>query len=251
MNDVVRNPILAALDVSTAEEAVHLARRVSPHVGGFKVGLELLTGPGPGVVAALSRMGKPLLVDAKLHDIPNTVRAAARGLGAAGARWVTAHAAGGRTMLREAVDGLAEGSGSRPAGVLAVTVLTSLDFSDLAETGESGSPAALSSRRARLAAEAGCEGVIASPRELSVIVDAAPDILKVTPGIRPAAAEGDDQVRTATPAEALSWGADFLVIGRPITRAPDPAAAAAAIAAGLGTAGSETGETEEAGPPPN
>ena len=233
MSDDFRNPILIALDVPTAEEAVHLAKLTSPHAGGFKVGQELLTGPGPGVVAVLSRMGKPLLVDAKLHDIPNTVRAAARGLGLAGARWVTVHAAGGRAMLQAAVAGLSEGAGARPAGVLAVTVLTSLDAADLAETGTNSSPAALAAQRARLAADAGCEGVIASPRELNVINDAAPEMLKVTPGIRPASAGADDQVRTAAPAEALGWGADYLVIGRPVTRAPDPAAAAAAILSGL------------------
>lgn len=233
MSEDFRNPILVALDVPTAEEAVQLAQQVAPHAGGFKVGLELLTGPGPGAVAVLSRMGKPLLVDAKLHDIPNTVRAAARGLGAAGARWVTAHAAGGRAMLEAAVEGLTEGAGARPAGVLAVTVLTSLDSSDLAETGTDSSPAALAACRARLSAGSGCEGVIASPRELSVIADAAPEMLKVTPGIRPASAASDDQVRTAAPSEALGWGADYLVIGRPITRASDPAAAAAAIVAGL------------------
>lgn len=233
MNDDSRNPLLIALDVPTAEEAVHLAKLTSPHAGGFKVGQELLTGPGPGVVAVLSRMGMPLLVDAKLHDIPNTVRAAARGLGAAGARWVTVHAAGGRAMLEAAVAGLSEGAGARPAGVLAVTVLTSLDVSDLAETGTNSSPAALAAQRARLAAAAGCEGVIASPRELNVIAGAAPEMLKVTPGIRPAAAAADDQVRTASPSEALGWGADYLVIGRPVTRAPDPALAAASILAGL------------------
>jgi orotidine-5'-phosphate decarboxylase len=223
------NPILVALDVNTAEEAVRLAKALSPEVGGFKVGLELLMGPGPGVVASLAALGRPVFADAKLHDIPTTVGRAARQLGRLGARWVTAHAAGGTRMLRSAVEGLAEGAGGRPAGILAVTVLTSMTAEDLAEAGVSGTPGRQTARLARLATSAGCEGVVCSPEELGVIAQVAPALLKVTPGIRPPGTETHDQSRTASPAEAIRRGADYLVIGRPIVRASDPGAAARTI----------------------
>lgn len=225
-------PILVALDVPTAEEAVRMAERVAPHVAGFKVGLELLTGPGPGVVGAVSELGKPVFCDAKLHDIPATVQRAAYQLGRMGARWVTVHASGGRSMLAAARSGLDEGSDSG-AGVLAVTVLTSLDAADLAAIGVNGSPGRQVARLARLAGEAGVEGVVCSVRELGDVGQVAPGLLRVTPGIRPAGSGSDDQVRIATPEEAIDRGADLLVIGRPITKAPDPAEAAERIAASI------------------
>lgn len=223
------NPILAALDVPAAEEAVRLAEELAPHVGGYKVGLELLAGPGPSIIGVLERLRKPVFADAKLHDIPHTVRAAAVRLGAAGARWMTVHAAGGRRMLEAAVEGFREGAGARRAGVLAVTVLTSLDRAELSAVGVSSTPGRLAVRRARLAEEAGCEGVITSARELSAVSQAAPRLLKVVPGIRPPGAPQDDQVRTDTPARAAALGADYLVIGRAITKAPNPAEAARAL----------------------
>ncbi len=224
------NPLLVALDTTSAEEAVRLAESVIEHVGGFKVGLRLLHGPGPGVVAALAGLGKPVFADAKLHDIPSQAGPAARRLGEYGARWVTAHAAGGQAMLEAAEEGMREaGGGGR---VLAVTVMTSLREADLAAAGIASTPAKVVSRLAQLAARAGCEGVICSPRELGVVGDVAPDLLRVTPGIRPeSAAGGDDQARVATPAQAVAWGADYLVVGRPITAAADPAVAAAAVLA--------------------
>ncbi len=224
-----RNPILVALDVPTADRAIRLAQELLPHVGGFKVGLELLTGPGPGVIGVLARLGKPVFADAKLHDIPNTVRAAARHLGGAGARWVTAHAAGGKAMLEAAAEGLGDGAGARQAGVLAITVLTSLDQDSLAATGVTASPGRLAARRARLAAQSGCEGVVTSVKELGVISDVAPKLVKVVPGIRPAGVPSDDQARVATPSDAMDRGADYLVIGRAITKARDPAGAARRI----------------------
>jgi orotidine-5'-phosphate decarboxylase len=220
-----QNPILVALDVASAEEAVRLATSLGPHVGGFKVGLELLMGPGPGVVAALARLDKPVFADAKLHDIPNTVFRAARQLGTLGARWVTVHAAGGSRMLEAARAGLEAGAAGRPSGVLAVTVLTSLTEEDLTESGISGSPGRLTARLAKLAAAAGCEGVICSPQELGVIAQVAPGLLKVTPGIRPGGSTPDDQRRTSSPAEAIDRGADYLVIGRAILGSADPVAA--------------------------
>ncbi len=225
------NPLLVALDVSSAEAAVRAASDLVEVVGGFKVGMELLTGPGPGVVALVGDLGSPVFVDVKLHDIPTTVRRAARNLGAMGARWVSVHASGGEAMLSAAVAGLAEGAAGRPAGVLAVTVLTSLDDRALAEVGVHASTAAQTVRLARLAEAAGCEGMVVSPRELIVASDAAPSLLRVTPGIRPAGAATDDQRRFTSPTDAIRHGADLLVVGRPVTRASDPRAAAAAIIA--------------------
>ena len=227
------NPILVALDVATAEEAVRLARALVPHVGGFKVGLELLMGPGPAVVAAVAALGKPVFADAKLHDIPSTAEKAARQLGRLGARWVTVHASGGSRMMAAAAKGLEDGAAGRSSGLLAVTVLTSLTAEDLTETGIAGSPGRQTARLAKLAAGAPCEGVVCAPSELGVIAQVAPHLLKVTPGIRPPGSGADDQRRTATPAEAVGRGADYLVIGRPILRATDPVAAALAILASL------------------
>lgn len=221
------NPILVALDVPSGEEAVRLARLVAPHVGGFKVGLELLSGPGPVLISVLAELGKPVFCDAKLHDIPNTVGAAVAQLARAGARWITVHAAGGPAMLEAAV-AAAEG-----AGILAVTVLTSLDAAALAAVGMGNSVGRQVSRLSKVADAAGVEGVVCAVRELGDVAQAAPRLLRVTPGIRPEGTDASDQARVATPQEALARGADLLVIGRPITRAPDPAAAAEALAASV------------------
>lgn len=226
---VTPNPIIVALDVTTAAEAVALAESVAPHVGAFKVGLRLLHGPGPGVIAAVVGVGKPVFADAKLHDIPTQVGAAAAALGRYGARWVTAHASGGSAMLEAASEGLREGAGGAAAGVLGVTVLTSLDDNVLRTMGLDRSAGQLVSSLARVADRAGCEGVVCSPKELQVVADVAPRLARFTPGIRSASGE-DDQVRTASPEEALDRGADWIVVGRPITAAPDPEAAAAALA---------------------
>lgn len=223
------NPIIVALDLPTAERAVQVATAVADHVGAFKIGLGLLHGPGPGTIDALVRIGRPVFADAKLHDIPSQVEAAARRLGSHGARWVTAHLSGGEAMLSAAVAGLKEGSGAAEAGILGVSVLTSLDQSDLERIGIQRTPGQLVGKMAKLAIASGCEGIVCSPQELNVVGQAAPGLLRVTPGIRPADAHQDDQSRIATPAEAIHRGADMLVIGRPITRADDPAAAAARI----------------------
>ncbi len=227
------NPILVALDVDSAERAVRIGQELAAVVGGFKVGLELLMGPGPALVAPLRDLGLPVFVDAKLHDIPTTVQRAARQIGRWGARWLTVHAAGGSAMLEAAIEGLELGAGSRPAGVLAVTVLTSLDDAELARTGVPLTTGKLVARRARMADAAGCEGVICSVRELGVVSDVAPTLLKVTPGIRPEGAESHDQARVARPEEAIERGADYLVIGRTITQAADPVAAARTILTAL------------------
>jgi orotidine-5'-phosphate decarboxylase len=200
-------------------------------VGGFKIGLQLLFGPGPATVALIADLGRPVLVDAKLHDIPTTVRRAAQNLGASGARWVTAHASGGRAMLEAAAEGLATGAGGRRIGLLAVTVLTSLTDRDLISVGVQANAAAQTARLARLAAEAGCEGLVLSPRELAVAREIAPSLLRATPGIRPAGSEPDDQARLTSPSEAIRHGAHLLVVGRPVTRSADPVEAARAIVA--------------------
>ncbi len=224
-------PILVALDMPTAGEALDLASAVAPHVAGFKVGLELLMGPGPALIGDLQEMQRPIFVDAKLHDIPNTVAAAARQLGRAGARWVTVHAAGGRKMIEAAVAGLSEGAGSEPAGILAVTVLTSLD--DLAEIGVDTSVSGQVQRLTRLAASSGVEGVVCSAHEIRTSRAAAPGLITVVPGIRPDGSDRHDQARVATPEEAMAAGADYLVIGRAITSAADPVEAASKIAASI------------------
>jgi orotidine-5'-phosphate decarboxylase len=226
---VAENRIIVALDLASAEEAVRLAKRVAPHVGAYKVGLGLLHGAGPGIATALVDLGKPVFADAKLHDIPSQVNAAARRLGRLGVRWVTAHVSGGEAMLRAAVEGLGETSGGY-AGVLGVTVLTSIGQSDLVAIGIGSSPGKLVSKMSRVAVAAGAEGIVCSPQELAVVTSVAPDLLRVTPGVRPAGAATGDQERVMTPQEAVARGAQWLVIGRPITAASDPEAAAAELA---------------------
>jgi orotidine-5'-phosphate decarboxylase len=225
---VIDNPIIVALDLPTAEQAVVMARELEPHVGGFKIGLGLLHGPGPATIDAIVRLGKPVFADAKLHDIPSQVRTAAERLANHGARWVTAHVSGGIDMLQAAVEGLSAGAGGAEVGILGVSVLTSLDKNDLERIGIQRSPGQLVGKMAKVAAVAGCEGVVCSPQELNVVTQTAPGLLRVTPGIRPENLE-DDQARTASPVEAMRRGASLLVIGRPITQAADPAAAAEKI----------------------
>jgi orotidine-5'-phosphate decarboxylase len=222
------NPIIVALDLPTAEEAMSIAEVVAPHVGAFKVGLGLLHGPGPGTIDALVRLGLPVFADAKLHDIPSQVEAAAYRLGTHGARWVTAHISGGNAMLEAAVRGLERGSGSAAAGILGVSVLTSLGSHDLERIGIQRTPGQLVGKMAKVAATVGCEGIVCSPQELNVVRQASPALVRVTPGIRPDVVD-DDQERTSTPVEAIAKGADLLVIGRPITSAADPGRAAEAI----------------------
>jgi orotidine-5'-phosphate decarboxylase len=225
-------PVLVALDLPTAEEAVRIAKRVLPYVGGFKIGLGLLHGPGPATVSALVDLGKPVFVDAKLHDIPSQVGAAARRLGRLGTRWMTAHISGGPAMVAAAVEGLGETSDGA-AGVLGVSVLTSLDEAALTSVGITESPGRLVSKMAKVAAASGCEGVVCSPRELNVVATVAPTMLRVTPGIRPGGSGAGDQRRIATPEEAMRRGAHILVVGRAITAAQDPASSAAMIAQSL------------------
>ena len=236
-----KDKIIVALDVSGADAALRIAHGLHGHVGMFKIGKELFTAEGPAVVRSLAAAGEQVFLDLKFHDIPNTVRGAAHQAGLLGVNLLTVHAAGGGKMIAAAVEGVRAASGrrgdSRPARVLAVTVLTSLGAEDLAEVGFQGAPDEVVVRLARLAQAAGADGVVASPREIAAIRTACgPGFLIVTPGIRPAGGAADDQARTATPASAIRAGADYLVIGRPITGAPDPASASDAIAAEMASA---------------
>ena len=231
-----REKLIVALDVPTGEAGVRLAERLRGHVGMFKVGLENFTAEGPVLPRFLAAKGMKVFLDLKLHDIPNTVRSAARQAAHLGVSLFNVHAAGGRKMMEAACEGAEEGTrelgGARRPLVLAVTVLTSLDAEDLTQLGIAGSPEEVVVRLARLARDAGLDGVVASPREIAALRQAlGPDFVIVTPGIRPAAADVNDQVRIATPASAIRAGASYLVVGRPITGAADPAAAADAIVA--------------------
>jgi orotidine-5'-phosphate decarboxylase len=221
-------PIIVALDYAQAEPALALARRLAPARCRLKVGKQLFTRAGPGVVGRLQERGFEIFLDLKFHDIPNTVAGACRAAAELGVWMVNVHASGGRKMLeaaRESVDAFA-----RPPLLVAVTLLTSLDAADLRDTGVGGQPAEQVKRLALLAHECGLDGVICSPQELYTLAGVLPDsFLRVTPGVRPAGKGAGDQKRLATPAQALADGADYLVIGRPITEAADPAAALAAI----------------------
>ena len=227
--------IVLPLDVENAEKAIELVQQLKSRVGVFKVGLELVIATGPSIFDQIRAAGATkIFYDAKLHDIPNTVAGAMRGVCALEAWCVTVHALGGSEMMRQAVEVSRQvphrdGSITR---VLAVTVLTSI--SEEALTDELGVGKTVSDHvvhLATLAKEAGCAGVIASPHEITAIRSAIPDptFLIITPGVRPAGAASGDQARVMTPGEAIAKGANYLVVGRPITAAPKPIAAAQAI----------------------
>ena len=226
--------LIVALDTADLARATALARALAGEVGLVKVGLELFVAEGPRAVAEIAALGAPVFLDLKLHDIPNTVAGAVRSANALGAAMLTVHAAGGAEMI-SAARSAAEAAGAARPMILAVTVLTSLGAADLAATGVAGGPVQQVLRLARLAVESGADGIVCSPREVAPLRDAlGPGVPLIVPGIRPAGADAGDQKRVMTPAEALAAGADWLVIGRPITGAADPAAAARAIAASLG-----------------
>ena len=224
--------LIVALDVPSASAALEMAERLRGFVGCFKVGLELFSAEGPTLVRELVRRGDHVFLDLKLHDIPNTVRGAAREAARLGVNMFTVHAAGGRGMMTAAAEGAREGAGEAgPPLVLGVTVLTSLTNADLTEIGWKESSLAGATRLARLAQASGLGGVVASPQEAAFIrQNLGAGFAIVTPGIRPAAAARHDQARSATPQAAIRAGADHLVVGRPITQAADPAAAASSIA---------------------
>ena len=231
----VREKLIVALDFPSAEAAANAAERLHGRVGMFKVGLELFSAEGPVLARYLAAKEEKVFLDLKFHDIPNTVRAAAGQAAQLGVSILNVHAAGGRKMLEAAREGVEEGArriGKPRPLLVAVTVLTSLGDDDLGEIGVVGGAAEAVLRLARLAQEAGLDGVVASPREVATVrSELGHGFVIITPGIRPAAAATGDQVRVATPAAAIQAGADYLVVGRPITAAPDPAAAADTIVA--------------------
>jgi orotidine-5''-phosphate decarboxylase (EC 4.1.1.23) len=229
-----RKRIAVALDVSERSRILELARFVGPEVGVLKVGLEAFCAHGPGLVREVAAIA-PVFLDLKLHDIPNTVGGAAAAAARTGASILNVHAGGGLEMMRAAGERAREAAaaaGLPVPRVIAVTVLTSLDAAALSAVGLAGTPREAALRLALLGREAGLDGVVCSPEEITAIRSACgPEFLLVVPGIRPAGSEAGDQKRIATPGAAARAGADLLVIGRPITGAPDPAGAARAIAA--------------------
>ena len=227
-----RERLIVALDTPELAEAEALVERLAGVVGLYKVGAQLFTAVGPAAVEMVRKRGGRVFLDLKYHDIPATVAGAVREAARLGVTLLTVHASGGAGMLRAAAEAAAAAGRERPR-ILAVTVLTSLDRASLQrEVGVPVSVAGHAVHLAGLARAAGCDGVVASPREagqLRAALGRGP--LIVTPGIRPAGVGADDQARVATPAVARRAGADYLVVGRPITGAADPAAAAAAIVA--------------------
>lgn len=225
-SDDVRRRLALVLDVDDLVEAHRLAGGLRPWFGVAKVGLELFSAAGPDAVGALRDMGYQVFLDLKLFDIPTTVNRACRVLGALGVEYLTLHASGGVDMLRAGVEGLEDGAaraGLPAPTALAVTVLTSDD----------SAPPHIVPNRVRLALEGGCGGLVLAAADLQTARELAPRLKRVVPGIRLAGADRHDQARAATPQEAVANGADLLVIGRTVTKAEDPAAAAAAVAAAV------------------
>jgi orotidine-5'-phosphate decarboxylase len=219
----VRSRLAVALDVDDAVAALRLGRELSPWFGVAKVGLELYSAAGPDIVGGLSDLGLDVFCDLKLHDIPTTVGKAARVIGSLGARYLNFHAQGGVSMLRAGVDGFL--GGAAEAGLdapvpLAVTILTS----------DGDAPPHILGKRVQAALEAGCGGVVCAAVDVHEVKQLGPRLITIVPGIRPAGTDVHDQKRSATPEAAIAGGADVLVIGRAVTHADDPAAAAAAIA---------------------
>jgi orotidine-5'-phosphate decarboxylase len=227
-----QNPVFVALDTPDLNRAVTVAQAVRPYVGGLKIGLEFITAVGPDGVRRITNLGLPVFADVKFHDIPNTVAAASRELARLGAAMFNIHISGGERMMRDAAE--AARTVDPKIKVLGVTVLTSIDDAVIDSVGQRGPAADQVVRLAKLAKQSSLDGVVCSAHEIAGIRRACgPDFLLVVPGIRPAGADLADQKRVMTPAEAHRAGADILVIGRPITGAQDPAAAARAIAAEL------------------
>ncbi len=221
-----RPRLAVAFDVATREAAIKAATELQGQADIAKVGLELFVSAGPALVEDLVSSGWAVFLDLKLHDIPATVSGAVRAAGRLGVELLTIHTSGGRKMIEAA----AAARGDTGPKLLGVTVLTSLDGKQIEEVGWDGDAARCVARLARLAREAGCDGVVSSPHEVAAIKAAeGTDFLVVSPGIRPAGTGVDDQARVATAADAVLAGADVLVVGRPIMNAPEPAAVAAAL----------------------
>lgn len=231
-----RSSLIVALDFDSLSSALKFARQVADLVGMFKIGSQLFTSAGPEAVREISQLGTGIFLDLKYHDIPNTVAGAVLAAAAMpGLQLLNVHALGGTAMLRAAAQAVSAGvpMGEDRPRLLAVTVLTSMDQKAIREVGLGGPPKTRAVKLAKLAQAAEVDGVVASVQEAKAIRKACGrEFLIVTPGVRPkdaAGAKSDDQARTASPREAIKAGADFMVVGRPITAAPDPRAAAQAI----------------------
>lgn len=223
---LARDRLMLALDVPSAAEAERLMDQVQEQIAFVKVGLELYTAAGPEIVQRLINRGKRVFLDLKFLDIEETVRRATERVAAMGVEFLTVHA------NRKALTAAVKGRGDSPLKLLAVTVLTNFDSHDLRDMGIQLSVQELVTARALLAAEVGCDGVVASGEEPGVLrPKVGPRFVIVTPGVRPAGKDVDDHARATTPTQTIAAGADYLVVGRPIRSAPDPAAAAAAILA--------------------
>ena len=227
------NPIFCAIDTASLEAAEHLAHSLEGRVGGLKLGLEFFGAHGPAGVQRIAEYGLPIFLDLKLHDIPNTVGGAVKALARLPVSFLTLHASGGRAMLQAAVDAVrdaADGQHPRPLKLLGVTVLTSLSADDLQDVGQDPVPNHQVDRLGFLVKDTGVDGIVCSAEEIAVIRERfGPEPILMVPGIRPGWSTKDDQKRVTTPDQALALGADYLVIGRPITRATDPAEAAERI----------------------
>ncbi|HJR05964.1 MAG TPA: orotidine-5'-phosphate decarboxylase [Pyrinomonadaceae bacterium] len=240
----MHNKLIIALDVETAEEARGLFSLLGAQAGMFKIGSQLFTAAGADFVREIVAQGGRVFLDLKFHDIPNTVAAASREAVRLGVSLFNVHAAGGGEMMRRAAEATtetAEREGLQRPKLIAVTVLTSANEKVLADTGIEGDVEAQVKRLAELAAASGMDGVVASPHEIAQVrsVVAREDFLIVTPGVRPATASHDDQKRVMTPAEAISAGADYIVVGRAILNSPDPLRAAQEIVAEMERADGE------------
>jgi orotidine-5'-phosphate decarboxylase len=228
-----RHRLIVALDVSSAEAARKIVAAVGDSAFTYKVGMQLYTAEGPGVVRELVASGRRVFLDLKYHDIPTTVGAAVREAAQLRVSMLTVHASGGGAMLRAAVKAAA--NQPAPPLVLAVTVLTSLDDGDLDKVGVRGNIEGQALRLAALALSNGCRGIVVSAWEAAALrEELGQDFVIVTPGVRPAGSGRDDQVRVVTPSEAMAAGATYIVVGRPITEAEDPAAEAQAILGQMG-----------------
>ena len=226
-----KDKIIVALDVEDLPAALKLVELLHDDVGAFKIGKQLFTSTGPDAVRSIHGLGGRVFLDLKFHDIPTTVAKASVEAARHGVFMFNMHALGGSAMMREAVQAVRSEPGIQQPLMIAVTVLTSMGPDDLQPLGITLPVDELVVRLALLARDAGMSGVVASPREIGLIKKACgPDFLVVTPGIRPRGADANDQKRAMTPGEAVQAGADFIVVGRPITHAPDPQAAARSIA---------------------
>ena len=229
-----RNPIFCAIDTPDLAHALALGQAIAPHIGGLKIGLEFFNHQGPDGLRKVIDIGAPVFADLKFHDIPNTVAGAVRAIAPLGIRMFNVHASGGLEMMRAALAAAEDSAGETPL-VLGVTLLTSLNQDDLQRQGVSRSPSDQVRRLAELTQKAGLDGVVCSAHEIDVLrADRGPDFKLIVPGIRPEGSSVDDQKRIMTPSEAVTAGADVIVIGRPITKADNPAQAAQAISETIG-----------------